>query len=166
MAESKNTGVVTNLDRGLLPVVAASTSTTEVDRLRARLAEVEAENLRLTQLLNTPEVNDFAKGVLLETLHQRERWGSEHDEGKTPFDWFWLVGYLAQKAASSHLAGDRFKALHHTVSTAAALNNWHAAILGFTGMRPGIGPGNAAFDSHQHTELAKSGRESVDTVGG
>jgi hypothetical protein len=152
MTESKNTSAVTDLDREEIPAAVAAASPTEIDRLHARLAEVEAENLRLTLLLNTPEVTDFAKGVVLETLHQRERWGSEHDEGKTPFDWFWLVGYLAQKAASSHLAGDRSKALHHTVSTAAALNNWHAAILGFTGMRPGIGPGNAVFDTVRNAD--------------
>ena len=78
------------------------------------------------------------KGVPLEAAHQRKRWGSKHDAGKTPSDWFWLVGYLAGKALHAHVTGDTKKALHHTISTAAALCNWHAAILGKTDMRPGI----------------------------
>lgn len=96
---------------------------------------------RLRAALNTPEVDDFAKAVVLEAQHQRERWPSEHDAGKTPLDWFWLVGYLAQKAATAQIAGDDYKAKHHTISTAAALANWHAAISGdHTAMRPGIAP--------------------------
>ena len=80
-------------------------------------------------------------GVPIEAAHQRERWGVEHDGGKTPFDWFWLIGYLAQKAASAAVAGDDEKAKHHTISTAAALANWHAQLSGITNaMRPGIAP--------------------------
>lgn len=102
--------------------------------LRARVAELEA-------ILNAPELHDFAKGVVLEAGHQRERWGSDHDAGKAPLDWFWLIGFLAQKAATAHQGGDTYKALHHTISTAAAMANWHAAISGaHTAMRPGIDP--------------------------
>ena len=93
------------------------------------------------QLLNTPELRNFSEGVTLEALHQRERWGTEHDAGKTPADWFWLVGYLAGKALHAQTSGNTEKALHHTISTAAALANWHAAISGaLTAMRPGIDP--------------------------
>lgn len=100
--------------------------------------DAEREAIR-QELLNTPEVRDFATGVVMEALHQRERWGSEHDAGKTPADWFWLVGYLAGKALHAQIAGNTNKALHHTISTAAALANWHAAITGtHTAMRPGI----------------------------
>lgn len=96
---------------------------------------------RLRALVGAPELHDFAKGAVLEAAHQRERWGSLHDAGKTPLDWFWLIGYLSQKAAMAQIAGDTDKALHHTVSTAAALANWHAAISGaHTAMRPGIMP--------------------------
>ena len=91
------------------------------------------------ELLNTPDVKDFATGVVMEALHQRERWGSEHDAGKMPADWFWLVGYLAGKALHAQTSGNTDKALHHTISTAAALANWHGAITGtHTAMRPGI----------------------------
>lgn len=91
-----------------------------------------------TQIINTPETADFMAAVPLEAAHQRDRWGADHDQGKTPFDWFWLIGYLSQKAAAAAVAGDVEKAKHHTISTAAALANWHAALTGAdTRMVPG-----------------------------
>lgn len=108
------------------------------------MAEVIAFALNIMKdarsaIVNTPETRDFMAGVPIEATHQRERWGSDHDEGKGPFDWFWLIGYLAQKAAASAVAGDLDKAKHHTISTAAALANWHAALAGIdNSMRPGI----------------------------
>ncbi|WP_438852724.1 hypothetical protein [Brevundimonas nasdae] len=107
-------------------------------RCRACLLE---ENAALKARLNTPEIEDFARGVVAEAQHQRARFASDHDAGKSPLDWFWLIGYLAQKAAFAALADDRDKALHHTISTAAALANWHAALSDQdTTMRPGITP--------------------------
>lgn len=104
-----------------------------------RVPSLIADLREARERLNTPELHDFAAGVALEAAHQRERWGSDHDDGKSPFDWFWLIGYLAQKAAASSVAGDIDKAKHHTISTAAALANWHAALSGeHTTMRPGI----------------------------
>lgn len=101
------------------------------------LREVE----RLTSLLNRPEVDDFIKGVPLEAAHQVERWGVQHDAGKAPLDWFWLIGFLAQKAATAAIGGDLGKAKHHTISTAAALANWHAQLAGGDNlMRTGIDP--------------------------
>ena len=114
----------------LLSLLSAAEARAEA--AEARVGELEAQ-------LNTPEVEDFAKATVSEAQHQRARWGSSHDAGKQPLDWFWLIGYLAQKAATAHMAGDAFKAKHHTISTAAALANWHAAITGqHTDMRPGI----------------------------
>ena len=90
---------------------------------------------RLRGLLNTPEIQDFSKAVVLEALHQRERWGS----GKTDADWFWLLGFLAGKAL--HNPGDDpKKKLHRIITIAAAAANWHAAVQGQTNMRPGILP--------------------------
>lgn len=101
--------------------------------------EARAQVAQLTAILDTPEIEDFDKAVPLEAAHQVKRWGSEHDSGKLPADWFWLVGYLAGKALYSHLAGDVEKAKHHCISTAAVLRNWHAHIRsGETKMRPGI----------------------------
>lgn len=103
----------------------------DYDVLRERLNSAE-------RLLNTPEIFDFTRAVVLEAQHQRGRWGSDHDSGKQPSDWFWLLGFLAGKALAAHVAGNTEKALHHTISSAAVLANWHAAILGQTNMRPGI----------------------------
>lgn len=112
----------------------------DYQRLAARNAELEAK-------LNTPELADFSAAVVLEAAHQRERWGTQHDIGKEPSDWFWLVGYLAGKALASQIAGNAEKALHHTISTAAALCNWHSAITGNTNMQPGHAPSAARGDA-------------------
>lgn len=93
----------------------------------------------LEAVLNTPEVDTFDKGVTLEAAHQVIRWGTEHDSGKNPEDWFWLIGYLAGKALHAHRMGDLHKAKHHCISTAAVLRNWHSHIRsGESLMRPGI----------------------------
>ena len=108
---------------------------------RTYLQQLELRVKELEALINTPEINDFVRGVELEAAHQRERWGSDHDAGKEPEDWFWLLGYLGGKALHAAKNGDVAKALHHCISTAAACANWHAALLGVsTAMRPGIDP--------------------------
>ncbi|RDC59745.1 hypothetical protein HME9302_00940 [Alteripontixanthobacter maritimus] len=102
------------------------------------------------EIINTPETQDFMAGVPIEATHQRGRWGSEHDAGKGPLDWFWLIGYLSQKAATAQMAGDMDKAAHHTISSAAALANWHAQITGrSSAMRPGIEPPSDTLLSQQ-----------------
>lgn len=105
----------------------------KIDKLQSHLAQRDGEVRALKAELNTPEVLDFAKAVNLEAAHQRERWGSEHDSGKTDADWFWLIGYLTGKALHKPE-----KRLHHLIAAAAALANWHLAELGKTNMRPGI----------------------------
>ncbi|QXV72216.1 hypothetical protein Acf1_00019 [Acidovorax phage ACF1] len=104
----------------------------------AQEAELRAEVDRLNAIINTPQADDFLRAVSTEAEHQRQRWPSEHDEGKAPADWFWLVGYLAGKALHAHAAGNAEKAEHHIITTAAALANWHLAVFGKTNMRPGI----------------------------
>lgn len=85
--------------------------------------------------INTPEIDNFLTAVKNEALHQRERWGTEDDAGKADADWFWLVGYLAGKAL--HNVND--KRLHHVITAAAALLNWHSKLTGnYAAMRPGI----------------------------
>lgn len=122
----------------LCPVKPARIITDALAVQEARIAELEAER-------DNPQVADFTSAVALEAMHQRARWGSSHDAGKTPFDWFWLIGYLSQKAADAAVRGDNFKALHHTISTAAALANWHTALAGGdAAMRPGILPSEEA----------------------
>jgi hypothetical protein len=100
--------------------------------LLARIAQLEA-------LINSPETSNWMVGVPLEAAHQIERWGAAQDAGKSPADWFWLVGYLAGKVLGAIITGDLEKAKHHTISTGAALLNWHRSLTGeSTEMRPGI----------------------------
>lgn len=115
------------------------------ENARAVLATAPAgepdELATLKAKLNSPITRDFLEGVMVEVPHQRERWGSEHDAGKAPQDWFWLLGYLSGKALRAHVDGDLAKAMHHTISSAAVLANWHAVLLGTdNSMRPGIDP--------------------------
>lgn len=109
--------------------------------LREALARqaVAEECVRALEIqLYRPETLDFLDGVRREAAHQRARWGSAHDAGKTPADWFWLLGYLGGKALENAVRGNLEKARHHTISAAAALANWHAATLGQTDMQPRI----------------------------
>lgn len=102
--------------------------------------EADARDAARYRELATPEIHDFLKAVEREALHQRDRWGAEHDAGKTDADWFWLIGYLAGKAINKPE-----KLLHHVITTAAACLNWHAARVGaHTAMRPGIADPEAA----------------------
>lgn len=97
--------------------------------------------LRMKAIVNAPEIADFAAGVLLEAAHQRNRFGTSTDPGKAAEDWFWLVGYLAGKVLRALAAKDTDKAMHHCISTAAVMANWHAAIAGHdNSVRPGIDP--------------------------
>ncbi|HYF16327.1 MAG TPA: hypothetical protein VEA40_00560 [Ramlibacter sp.] len=116
------------------------------DETQALRAEVE----RLRALINTPHTADYMEAVRLEAAHQQERWGSSHDAGKAPADWFWLLGFLSGKALAAFIKGDREKGLHHIISSAAALLNWHRAATGeLTAMRPGIAPPGAEVDGSQ-----------------
>lgn len=130
-----------SVDDALAVVESFGPGTEGLNDTYARQILLAAEVKRLRALLNTPELHDFAKGVVLEAAHQRQRWSTDHDAGKAPPDWFWLLGYLAGKALNAAMKGDTQKALHHTISSAAALANWHAALSGSsTAMRPSIEP--------------------------
>lgn len=100
------------------------------------------------RLLDTPELEDFTLGIVLEALHQRRRWGVDHDVGKEPGDWLWLIGHLTNKALNAAIAGDVAQFKHHTISTGATLANWRAHMLGIdTSMRPGIDPVESGFEA-------------------
>lgn len=105
-------------------------SITDAQMAEADVAAIAAERDRLLTMINTPELDHFLRAVHIEAVHQVERWGTAHDRAKRPADWFWLVGYLGGKALHAAIAGDRDKALHHCISTAAALYNWHCSIKG------------------------------------
>jgi hypothetical protein len=104
----------------------------------AELLAAKAEREALLALINSPHNAEFLEGTRREVAHQVQRWGTVHDRAKAPADWFWLVGYLAGKALHAHAAGDTEKALHHCISSAAVLANWHTHILlGAGAMTPG-----------------------------
>lgn len=106
----------------------------EWDAMQAAVAERD----RLHALINHPSLDGFLRSTHIEAVHQIERWGQAGDRAKRPADWFWLVGYLAGKALHAACTGDRDKAMHHCISSAAALYNWHSAISGNdTRMCPG-----------------------------
>jgi hypothetical protein len=101
----------------------------------------DQEIARLKALINTPQTEDFFEAVRYEAAHQQQRWGTQGDAGKSPADWFWLLGYLAGKSVAAFNAGDCDKGLHHIISSAAALLNWHRHATGqITEMRPGSEP--------------------------
>lgn len=118
----------------LRTMLSAVAPTPDVSRLQAEID-------RLNQIINSPQSDDFLRAVSTEAEHQRQRWGSDQDQGKTPADWFWLVGYLAGKALHAHVVGNMEKAEHHIITTAAALANWHLSMFGKTDMRPGHADG-------------------------
>jgi hypothetical protein len=82
--------------------------------------------MRLKNLINTPELHDFWKAVILEAAHQRERWGDDHDKAKAPNDWVALVTYLMGKTVVAAWDGNRDKYLHHIITLGAVASNWHA----------------------------------------
>jgi hypothetical protein len=94
------------------------------------LEPLRAEFIRLDDLINKPHTDDWFEAVRLEAAHQVERWGVEHDNGKGPPEWFWLIGYLAGKAVASEIEGDADKAMHHTISSGAVLLNWWRSLRG------------------------------------
>ena len=98
------------------------------ERITCSLGEAQLEVGRLKTLINNPQTDEFLSAVKAEAAHQRDRWGEAHDRGKSAENWFWLVGYLAGKCLRSVITGDKHKALHHTISSGAALANWYEAI--------------------------------------
>lgn len=112
------------------------------------LLAAKAERDRLNALVNSPQTTCFLEAVAAEKAHQIERWGKSTDRSKSAEHWFWLVGYLAGKALRATITGDREKALHHCVSSAAALGNWFDAIgSDTTGTGKGVDVDLAAKDT-------------------
>ncbi len=133
-----------------------------VIELKDELIEgLEKDKDRLYGLINTPKIDNFIEAVKLEAAHQRERWGSDHDAGKTDVDWLFLAGYLGGKAVEAGKILEKavvpdFRAqlterrLHHIIATGAAILNWHDARSGGDNkMRPGIMPPEERFSEEQ-----------------
>lgn len=109
----------------------------DAERAKRRALEEKCGRLEdrlkaILETINSPLHNEWLEAVRIESGHQVLRYPPEHDANKTALDWFWLIGYLAQKAVFAALSGDLEKAKHHTISTGAALFNWHRHIQGGT----------------------------------
>ena len=89
---------------------------------RDEITKLSAEVDRLKKLIWTPHTKDFLKAVEIEAAHQRDRWGDAHDKMKTNVDWYWTLGWLSEKAVRHE---SQEKRLHHMVTSAALLLNWH-----------------------------------------
>lgn len=117
-------------------------------KIAAAFAEVRAERDgaldevdRLRHLINTPRTDEFFAAVRIESAHQIERWGVEHDAGKRTEDWITLFTYLLGKAAKAYWSGDEEKLKHHVITSGAVALNWFRRLTGDnTLFRPGIGP--------------------------
>lgn len=94
---------------------------------RRRIRELEG-------FLDTPHTGEFFESVRREAGHQSKRWGTEHDQGKEPTDWLWLIGHLVGKAVNLPQ-----KRKHHIISSAAVLLNWYRHETGdSSAFQPGI----------------------------
>lgn len=78
-------------------------TTEEWAKVQARLDLAD----HLESIINTPELIDFPKAVMLEAQHQEARWGTSDREGKTPAAWFWLLSHLATRALEHHKEAER-----------------------------------------------------------
>lgn len=92
------------------------------------LTEGEIRADERDRILNHPEIADFARAVVLEAQHQRERWD---DSWKKDFDWAATAGHLLAKAYINPVKSDmspRDAKLHRIITIAALCANWHAAM--------------------------------------
>src|SRR5205809_2292724 len=105
---------------------------------QSELEEIE-KLCPIRNLIHTPHTDDFMQAVPLEAAFQIDHWGTSHDDGKTSLDFFWLIGFLAQKVVVSLDKTDSEKAKHHCISVAAVMLNWYRRIAGDENcFRPGI----------------------------
>ncbi|MBX3588822.1 MAG: hypothetical protein KF796_19495 [Ramlibacter sp.] len=142
-------------------VAYGSSQTLTVTRpmLKQLIEDVAAGHV-LHALINNPHTDEFLKATRLEAAHQRDRWGEAHDRGKSAENWFWLVGYLAGKCLRAVITGDKPKALHHTISSAAALSNWYEAIK-----KDETGCGHGADADIKPVEIARFETRALPVVG-
>lgn len=147
-AISDELGIDSEIDGGADPIIEAiremraTYMSSQPSAAHAEGLQVEID--RLTAIINTPHLNDFLQAVSIEAEHQRQRWGVNHDAGKLPGDWLFLVGNLGSRAVEYDKQGNTEKYLHHIITSAAACLNWHLSAQGKTNMRPGI-DGEAAL---------------------
>ena len=112
----------------------------QLREVRAAVNALVEERDRLKALMSNSQTERFLEATRTEIAHQLQHWSAIHDRAKEPQAWFWLTRYLADRALRAHNDGALALALHHTISSAAALANWHAAIsMADARMPPGGG---------------------------
>ncbi|MBL4748416.1 MAG: hypothetical protein JKY17_06530 [Magnetovibrio sp.] len=79
----------------------------------------------IRDLIERPHTKDFLEAAQIEAAHQTARWGEDHDANKSPEEWLWVVAYLTTKAIQAARYNDREQYLHHIITAAAAMANWH-----------------------------------------
>lgn len=82
----------------------------------------------LEKLINNPEINDFLEGVKIESAHQIEKWGEEHEADKYPHDYSLVLDKLKGKQALAIWDKDLEKYKHHLITMAAVCFNAHRQI--------------------------------------
>lgn len=96
---------------------------------KERAIRAEAEQERLTNLINHPVLNDFIQGVAIEAAHQIDRWGEDHDEDKTDADWIAVFVHLLGKFPDAFWSGKNDKVLHHLIAISAVAANCHRIMV-------------------------------------
>lgn len=96
--------------------------------LAEQLAITTEERDALSALVNSPQTAEFLSAVQAEGAHQVQRYGEARDRSKSATAWFHLLAYLSGKACRAAIEGDKEKALHHCISSAAMLGEWFKAI--------------------------------------
>lgn len=105
------------------------------DRWRAIAEGLQTDAVRLQNerdalhaMINTPEVDDFLRGVQLEGAHQVQRWGQAHDRSKSAENWHWLLAYLAGKALRAHIERRHAEGQASHDQHSSGVLQWHRAI--------------------------------------
>ncbi len=96
-------------------------ATANLDIATARIEELE-------QLINSPELDDFLKGVGLESAHQTERWGAESEARKSPEHYALVLNKLQGKQAVAIFDQNTEKYKHHLITMAGVCFNVHRQI--------------------------------------
>lgn len=84
--------------------------------------------LFIEKLVNSPEINDFLKGVQLEAVHQVQRWGIENEEASPPHHFILVFAKLLGKMSTDVFDRDVEKFKHHCIAVAAEMHNIHRQI--------------------------------------
>ena len=86
---------------------------------------IEERVKELELLINSPELEDFMKGVRLESAHQTEAQGKDNEELKYPHDYALVLDKLKGKQALAIWDKDTEKYMHHLITMASVCHNAH-----------------------------------------